>query len=68
VSLIWLAPAAIGAVGAIALIVSSRSAVRRAERLRVSLSRLSELRVPVSRLGDEVRGLGATLDELRRRP
>ena len=67
-SLIWLAPAAIGVVGAIALIVSSRSAVRRAERLRVSLSRLSELRVPVSRLGDEVRGLGATLDVLRRRP
>jgi hypothetical protein len=68
VSLIWLLPAAIGVGGAIALIVSSRNAVRSAERLRVSLSRLGDLRVPVRRLGDEVRGLGATVDEIRRRP
>jgi hypothetical protein len=66
VSLIWLLPAAIGVGGAIALIVSSRNAVRSAERLRVSLSRLGELRVPVQRLGQDVRGLGTTLDELRR--
>ena len=67
-SLLWLLPAAIGVGGAVALIVASRNAVRRAERLRVSLSRLGELRAPVRRLGDDVRGLGATLDELRRRP
>jgi hypothetical protein len=67
VSLIWLLPALIGVGGAIALILSSRNAVRRAERLRVSLSRLGELRVPVRRLGEDVQGLGATLDELRRR-
>ena len=67
-SLIWLLPAAIGVLGAIALIVASRNAVRNAERLRVSLSRLGELRMPVRRLGDDVRGLGTTLDELRRRP
>ena len=68
VSLIWLLPAAVGVVGALALILASRNAVRSAERLRVSLSRLGELRVPVRRLGDDVRGLGGTLDELRRRP
>jgi hypothetical protein len=68
VSLLWLLPAVIGVAGAVALIVASRNAVRRAERLRVSLSRLGELRGPVRRLGDDVRGLGATLDELRRRP
>jgi hypothetical protein len=67
VSLIWLLPAAIGLGGAIALIAASRNAVRKAERLRVSLSRLGELRAPVSRLGADVRGLGTTLDELRRR-
>ena len=67
-SLLWLLPAVIGVVGAVALIVASRNAVRRAERLRVSLSRLGELRGPVRRLGDDVRGLGTTLDELRRRP
>jgi hypothetical protein len=68
VSLIWLLPAAIGVGGAIALILSSRNAVREAERLRVSLSRLGDLRMPVRRLGEDVRSLGATLDELRRRP
>ena len=68
VSLIWLLPAAVGVLGAIALIVASRNAVRSAERLRVSLSRLRELRMPVRRLGDDVSSLGATLDELRRRP
>ena len=65
-SLLWLLPAAIAVGGALALILATRKAVRRAERLRVSLSRLGELRAPVSRLGEEVRGLGATLDELRR--
>jgi hypothetical protein len=68
VSLIWLLPVALGVGGAIALIVSARNTVRRAERLRVSLSRLGELRMPVQRLGEDVRGLGATIDELRRRP
>jgi hypothetical protein len=68
VSLLWLLPAAIGVAGAIALIVAARNAVRRAERLRVSLSRLSELRVPVQRLGDDVRSLGTTVAEIRRRP
>ena len=67
-SLIWLVPAVIGVGGAIALMVAARNAVRKAERLRVSLSRLGELRAPVQRLGTEVRGLGATLDEIRRRP
>jgi hypothetical protein len=68
VSLVWLLPAAIGVGGAIAVIAASRNAVRRAERLRVSLSRIRELRPPVERLGDDLRGLTATLDELRRRP
>jgi hypothetical protein len=67
VSLIWVLPAAIGVVGATALIVAARNAVRSAERLRVSLSRLAELRAPVRRLGDDVQGLTMTLDELRRR-
>jgi len=66
VSLVWLLPAAIGVGGAIAIIAASRNAVRRAELLRVSLSRLRELRGPVQRLGDDVRGLTATLDEIRR--
>jgi hypothetical protein len=67
VSLIWILPAAVGVLGATALVFASRNAVRRAERLRVSLSRLAELRPPMRRLGDDVRGLGATLDGLRRR-
>jgi cob(I)alamin adenosyltransferase len=67
VSLIWVLPAAVGAVGATAVIVAARNAVRSAERLRVSLSRLTELRAPVRRLGDDVQGLTMTLDELRRR-
>ena len=66
-SLIWLAPAAVGLVGAAVLIVAVRNAVRSAERLRVSLSRLTELRAPARRLGDDVRILGVTLDELRGR-
>jgi hypothetical protein len=68
VSLVWLLPAVIGVVGAIVLIVATRNAVRGAERLRVSLSRLSELRVPVRRLGDDVKDFGTTLAEVRRRP
>jgi len=68
VSLVWLIPAAVGVLGAILLIVATRNAVRSAERLRVSLSRLTELRLPARRLGDDVRSLGATVDELRRRP
>lgn len=66
-SLVWLLPAAVGVGGAIALVVASRNAVRRAEHLRLSLSRLGELRAPVQRLGEDVQGLTATLDELRRR-
>ena len=66
-SLIWLLPAAVGVIGAALLIAAVRNAVRSAERLRVSLSRLIELRTPAQRLGDEVRTLGASLDELRRR-
>jgi hypothetical protein len=67
VSLIWLLPTAVGVLGAVAVIVASRNAVRSAERLRVSLSRLTELRAPVARLRDDVRGLGVTLDGLRGR-
>ena len=66
-SLIWLLPAAVGVLGATLLIAATRNAVRGAERLRVSLSRLTELRHPARRLGDDVRNLGVTLDELRRR-
>jgi len=68
VSLVWLFPAAVGVLGATLVIVATRNAVRSAERLRVSLSRLTELRAPARHLGDDVRTLGATLDELRRRP
>jgi len=68
VSPIWLLPAAVGVLAALAMVVAARNAVRSAESLRMSLSRLGELRLPVRRLGDDVRGLGATLDELRRRP
>ncbi|MBV8162313.1 MAG: hypothetical protein JO265_15445 [Acidimicrobiia bacterium] len=66
-SLIWLAPAAAGVIGALALVIACRNTVRAAERLRVSLSRLGELRSPARLLGDDVRGLGAAIDELRRR-
>jgi hypothetical protein len=66
VSLVWLLPAVIGVGGAIAIIAASRNAVRRAEALRVSLSRLFELRGPMQRLGEDVRGLTVTLDDLRR--
>ena len=66
VSLIWLVPAAVGVLGAILIMVATRNAVRSAERLRVSLSRLTELRVPARRLGDDVRNLGTTLGEIRR--
>jgi hypothetical protein len=67
VSFVWLLPAAVGVVGATALTVAARNAVRSAERLRVSLSRLTELRAPMRRLGEDVQGLTMTLDELRRR-
>jgi hypothetical protein len=67
VSPIWLLPAAVGVLGATLAVVATRNAVRSAERLRVSLSRLTELRSPARRLGEDVRTLGATLDELRRR-
>jgi len=67
VSLIWLLPAAVGVLGATLLIAATRNAVRGAERLRVSLSRLTELRGPARRLSGDVRTLSATLDELRRR-
>lgn len=65
---IWLVPAAVGVAGALALTLAARNAVRRAERLRISLMRLGELRPPVHGLATDVRALGTTLDELRRRP
>jgi hypothetical protein len=67
VSLIWLVPAAVGVVAAVALAVTSLNTVRSAERLRVSLTRMAELRQPLGRLGQDVRSLGVTVDQLRRR-
>jgi hypothetical protein len=65
--LIWLAPAAVGVLGAVAVAVASLNAVRRAERLRVSLTRIGELQPHLRHLREDVRGLGATVDQLRRR-
>jgi hypothetical protein len=67
VSLIWLVPAAVGVVAAAALALVTMSAVRTAERLRVSLTRMAELRRPLGGLADDVRGLGDAVDRLRRR-
>jgi len=67
VSLIWLAPALVSVAAAVAVAVASMNAVRRAERLRVSLTRVDELRGPLRRLADDVRSLGATAAAVRRR-
>ena len=66
-SLVWLVPAVVGVVAAAALAVMAMSAVRTAERLRVSLTRTAELRRPLGRLADDVQGLGAAVQRLRRR-
>jgi len=66
VSPVWLIPAAVGVLSAVAVLVASMNAVRHAERLRVSLGRMSELRVPLGRLAGDLRELGATVDEVRR--
>jgi hypothetical protein len=66
-SLIWLAPALVGVFAAIALALVTMNAVRAAERLRVSLTRMAEVRRPLGLLADDVQGLGATLEQLRRR-
>jgi hypothetical protein len=66
-SLIWLLPAVVGVVAAAALAVVAMSAVRTAERLRVSLTRMAELRRPLGGLADDVQGLGGAVDRLRRR-
>jgi hypothetical protein len=66
-SVIWLVPAAVGVVAAASLAVVTMNAVRAAEHLRVSLTRLAELRRPLGTLADDVQGLGATVDQLRRR-
>jgi cytochrome c-type biogenesis protein CcmH/NrfF len=67
VSLIWLAPAGVLVLGAVAVVVAGLRLLRRAERLRVSLSRLAELRVPLERMAEDLRVTGDTLAELRRR-
>ena len=64
---VWLIPAAVGVLGAVAIAVVSMTTVRQAERLRVSLSRMAELRVPLGRLAGDLRDLGATVDEVRRK-
>jgi hypothetical protein len=51
----------------VAVAVASMSTVRQAEQLRVSLSRMAELRVPLGRLAGDLRELGATVDEVRRK-
>ena len=66
-SLIWLAPALVSVAAAVAVAVASLNAVRRAERLRVSLTRVGELRGPLRHLADDVRSLGATVAAVRRR-
>jgi len=67
VSSLWLIPAFVGVVGAVAVAVASMSAVRQAERLRVSLGRMAELRVPLGRLAGDLKDLGVTVDEVRRK-
>ena len=66
-SAIWLAPASVGVLGTIAVVLAGLRAVGQAERLRVSLARLAELRGPLERLAGDLRVTGATLDDLRRR-
>ena len=65
--MIWLLPAAVGVVGAVALMVAGLRAVRTAEELRMSIARMGELRDPLARLGRDLRVAGATVDELGRR-
>jgi len=67
VSLIWLAPALVSVAAVVAVALASMNAVRRAERLRVSLTRVGELRAPLGRLADDVRSLSATVAAVRRR-
>ena len=66
-SAIWLAPAAVGVLGTIAVVLAGLRAVGQAERLRLSLARLTELKLPLERLAGDLRATGAALDELRRR-
>ncbi len=64
---IWLIPTAVGVLGVMAIARASSSALRQAERLRVSLSRTAELRAPLRRLAADLHDLGATVDEVRRK-
>ena len=64
---LWLLPAAIGVLAAVAVAMASMRTVRRAEHLRVSLGRMAELRTPLGRLAGDLRELGATVDEVRRK-
>lgn len=66
-SYVWLIPAAVGILAALAVAKVSIDVLRRAEHLRVSLTRLAELRAPLGRLADDMRTLGVTVDEVRRR-
>ena len=66
-SVIWLAPASVGVLGTVLIVMVGLRAGRQAERLRLSLARLSELRAPLEGLASDLRSTGDTLDELRRR-
>ncbi len=66
-SAVWLIPAAVLIVAAFGVARASINVLRRAEHLRVSLTRLGELRAPLGRLADDIRTLGATVGEVRRR-
>jgi hypothetical protein len=67
VSPVWLLPAAVVLLAAIAVAVLSMGALRQAERLRMSLTRMGELRAPLGRLAGDLRDLGATVDQVRRK-
>jgi hypothetical protein len=66
-SVVWLAPAAVGVLGSVLIVLAGLRAVRQAEHLRLSLARLADLKAPLERLAGDLRATGATLDELRRR-
>ena len=66
-SSLWLLPAAVVVLSAVALAFVSMGALREAERLRVTLTRMGELRAPLGRLAGDLRDMGATVDEVRRK-
>jgi hypothetical protein len=65
---IWVVPAAIAAVGSLAVLLSARRVARDALELSASLARVGEVRQPIRELRAEALALQADALELRARP